>query len=90
MKRLKKPIFQSRHDSFHKEDVDGCLENCYTWRQNSEPVCLSDECSALLPHIKKVLLIFIFQTNLVIYSTRCGFTIHNRSLLLFFEKFSVG
>ena len=45
---------ESRSDTFHEEDVDGCLENCYTWRQNAEPVCLSDECSALLPHIKKV------------------------------------
>jgi len=30
-------------------------ESSYTWRTNFEPVCLSDECSALLPHIKKVI-----------------------------------
>ena len=29
-------------------------ESCYTWRRNLEPVCLSDHCSPLLPHVKKV------------------------------------
>lgn len=31
-------------------------ESCYTWRRNLEPVCLSDHCSPLLPHVKKVYL----------------------------------
>jgi len=38
-------------------DKDGCLEQCYTWRRNLEPVCLSDHCSPLLPHVKKAFLL---------------------------------
>ena len=39
-------------------------ESCYTWRRNLEPVCLSDHCSPLLPHVKKVHLEFLGRSTL--------------------------
>ena len=39
-------------------------ESCYTWRRNLEPVCLSDHCSPLLPHVKKVHLQFLGRSTL--------------------------
>ena len=48
---------ESRSDAVNMDDIHGCLEQCYTWRQNNEPVCLSDNCSPLLPHVKKSFLL---------------------------------
>ena len=48
---------ESRSDAVNQEDLHGCLEQCYTWRESLEPVCLSDQCSPLLPHVKKSFLL---------------------------------
>lgn len=71
-KNLTDPELKSRADAINQNDIHGCLEQCYTWRRNMEPVCLSDNCSPLLPHVKKNFLLksWVALLNVCVHSMK--------------------